>query len=158
MKTQNKMLLVASLFLLSLSACSSYNTPTPYKLSRDVEKVPPSTVISVTSVDSYQIPQGSQIIERSGLYKAVDNVYDAQGYKVLIPRDSIITGTYKNDGVSCSVTWGAVYINREEYNQDRGSFSLSKVTQPSICDPIKGVKSGNRLTITFNKDSMNMMY
>ncbi|MCE2706481.1 MAG: hypothetical protein LW807_05335 [Proteobacteria bacterium] len=35
---------------------------------------------------------------------------------------------------------------------------ISKVTQPSICDPIKGVKSGNRLTITFNKDSMNMMY
>lgn len=143
-----KKILFFGLLLGGMVACSS-NPPTPQKLSQDVQQVSPTTVVSVKSNDSYAVPAAGQIEEKSGTYKTLDTVYDDDGIKVLIPKNAFVKGIYKNDGVSCSVTWSSVYANEDAYEDDQGSFSLSKVTSSSMCDPVRGVKSGDRLVIKF---------
>ena len=145
-----KKLLILSLCLAGLAACSSDHTPTPQKLSQDVQTLPPATVISVSSEETFQIPKNAQIIEETGKFKTIDNTYDELGNKVLIPRDAIVSATYTNDGVNCKVVWKSIYANKAEHANKRGSFTLGETTVPSICDPIRGIKSGDRLTIQFN--------
>ena len=145
-----KKLLILSLFMAGLAACSSSHTPTPQKLAQDVETLPPATIISVFAENNFQVPKNAEIIEQTGRFKTVDNTYDELGNRVLIPRDAIINGTYTNDGVSCSIAWKSIYANKDEHEKKRGSFALSETTLPSICDPIRGIKSGDRLTIQFN--------
>ena len=147
-----KKLLILNLCLAGLVACSSEHVPTPQKLSQEVETLPPATVISVFAEDNFHVPKNAQIIEQTGRFKTVDNTYDELGNKVLIPRDAVISGTYTNDGVSCKVVWKSIYANKTEHAQKRGSFALGEATMASRCDPLRGIKSGDRLTIKFDHD------
>lgn len=142
--------LLGMVFAVGLSACSSLETPTPQKLSQDIYSIPPATVISVISDETYPMSVGTQIVEKAGTYKTMENTYDNDGYRVLIPKDAIINGTYKNDGTSCTVTWNAIYVNKSEFKNNQGSLALREVTEPSVCNPTQGVKAGNRLTIRFS--------
>lgn len=136
-------------------SCSTPTTPTPQKLSQNLQAVPPSTVISVISQDNYQLPHDAQIIEKTGVFKTRDNIYDKQGNQVLIPKDAIVVGTYSNDGVNCKVIWKSIYVNGEEYENKRGTFALGSQAQPSICSPERGIKKHDRLTIRINDNSMD---
>jgi hypothetical protein len=142
-----KLLLILS--VIGLVACSSDQTPTPQKLSQDVQSLPPETVISVSAENSFPTPKNAQVIQQLGSFRTIDNVYDKAGNRVLIPRNAIISGTYTNDGVSCQIAWKSVYANKEEYEEKRGSFVVGDTSVPSVCNPVRGIKAGDRLTISF---------
>lgn len=144
-------LLKIALLAAAISSCSTEQVPTPGKLSLDVQALPPSTVISVIAEESYKTPKGSQVVEKSGVFKVKDNIYSERGSQVLIPRGAIVGGSYANDGVSCTVTWNSVYANADEYAENRGSFELSNVSSPTICNPTRGVKKNDRLVIHLDR-------
>lgn len=147
-----KFLLISSV-ILGLAACSSDRTPTPLKLSHNVQEIPPQTVISVISRTDFPAPREDQAaIVKMGTFKAYDNVYDPNGSKILIHRNSIISGTYRNNGVMCEVTWEAVYANKTEYEEKRGSTVLRDITYVSHCDPLRGIQKGDRATIRFKSN------
>lgn len=143
-----KLLLISSL-MLGLGACSSNQVPNSKQLSYDVQTLPASTVISVLAEHDFKIPKNGQIVEQTGTFKTLDNTYDELGNKVLIPRDAIISGTYTNDGIHCSVAWKSIYANKDAFKEKHGSFAIAETSAPSICDPVLGVKTGNRLTVWF---------
>lgn len=139
-----------SLLTVALAACgTTYNAPTGTKLSGNIEAVAAYTIVSVISQNDFTIPKQSQNIIQLGTFKVNDNVYDLHGNKVLIPRDAIISGLYSNDGVSCMVEWKAVYIDLDEYNRENGSLTLRDLTIASVCDPLRGIKKGDRVTLSF---------
>jgi hypothetical protein len=146
-----KNILVTSLAIISLAACSSNNVPTPQKLSQDISQLPNTQVFSVVAKKNFRVPKNAQIIEEAGEFKTIDNIYDADGEKILIPRGAIVSGTYTNDGVNCKIVWKSIYVNDEEYDENRGSFILGEITEPSTCDPTRGIKSGGRVTIRVAK-------
>ncbi len=145
-----KKLLLLGLTIAGLAACGTEHTPTPQKLGQDVQTLAPATVISVLAEEDLPVPKNAQIIEQMSEFKTVDNTYDELGNKVLIPRDAIISGSYTNDGVNCKIIWKSVYANEDEYQASRGSFALGQNTSASLCDPLRGIKSGDRITIRFN--------
>lgn len=147
------MILLSSL-IAGISACSSDNAPTPSKVAQNVQTLAPGTVISAIAKQTHKVPQGAQVIEDTGVYVTTDNTYDRDGYDILVPKGALIKGTYTNDGTSCKVTWKAIYINEDEYENDRGSLILGKTTKPSLCKPEKGIKSGNRVTIRFGNTDL----
>ncbi|MFN8770960.1 MAG: hypothetical protein ACK5Z5_04355 [Neisseriaceae bacterium] len=144
--------ILINILAIALTSCSTQETPTPQQLTQDIQSLPPSTIISVVAKDNYQVPTGAQIIERTGLYETTDNTYDEKGYRILIPRQSIVRGVYSNDGKKCMVTWKAIYANRIEYKKNAGSIALSKQVAPTFCDPVRGIKQNDRLRIHLNKN------
>ncbi len=140
-------------FLVSaLSACSSSGMLTPTKLAHNIAEVPQSAVISVVAINDFPIAHNAQSIVKLGKFKSLDNVYDSEGNKILIPRDAIVTGLYTNDGVTCDIAWKAVYLNEAEFKSERGALVLDTVAAKSICDPLHGVSSGERVTLRFQKE------
>jgi len=135
--------------LISLIACSSEQSPTPGKLRQNLYVIPENKGVAVVPEQTYKAPQAGQIIDENVVYKTVDNVYDKKGEELLIPRGSVITGNYINDGTSCVIVWKAVYANKYEYKKKNGTFSLSDIAKPTFCDPVKGLKIGNRIFIKF---------
>ena len=138
--------------ILSLAACSNESLPTPNKLSQNVQAIPPHTVISAISKTSFAIPKNSQSIVKMGKFKVVDNVYDPIGHQVLIPRGAIIDGLYSNDGTTCEISWKTVYSSSDDFDDNQGSIALGRVTNASVCNPQRGVKSGERVTLTFRPE------
>ncbi|MDQ5921616.1 MAG: hypothetical protein QG673_1675 [Pseudomonadota bacterium] len=150
-----KNLPIISLLIIGLASCGTDNTPTPQRMTQNVQSIPGNTVISVVSQDKYDAPHGAEIIEKKGSYRVIDNIYDTDGYQVLIPRNALISGIYTNDGVNCQIHWKAIYANEKEYEENRGSFVLDQTTSPSICVPTRGIKKGDRLVIRFNQVNYN---
>lgn len=144
-----KSYLWVSSIAIMLGACSTQRVPTTLKLSQDIQEVASNAVLSVISQNDLAVPTHSQNILTLGTFKTNDNTYDIDGNKVLIPRDAIIAGLYSNDGVNCTIEWRAIYTNLAEYNDQNGSLSLSSITTESLCDPLRGVKKGDRATIDF---------
>ena len=143
-------LLGTSLLMLGLIACSSEKTPTPEKVSHNLQAVPDDKVVAVISEKTHKAPEAGQIVDETVAYKTVDNIYDAQGAELLIPRGTVISGNYINDGVSCVIVWKAAYANSHEYKNKHGTFSLSDIAKSSRCDPVKGLKVGSHVFIKFN--------
>lgn len=144
-----KRLSLVGLLALSLIGCSSSNTPTPQKLSQDMKSISTNTAISVVSQQTYSVPRDAQIIEETGLYRVIDNIYDTDGYNVLIPRGALVSGMYANDGLQCHISWKSIYVNKDEYENNRGTFTLGSITAPSTCAPTRGIKKGDRIIIKF---------
>jgi len=139
--------LILSFFVLS---CSNETLPTPNKLSQNLGVIPSNTVISVIAKDNHNVPKSDGVIEEPKIYAVLDNIYDEDGVEVLIPKGAIVTGIYSNDGVTCKVSWQALYANKKAYSQKQGTLNFRNVTQPSFCNPQRGIKANNRLTIRFN--------
>ncbi len=131
-----KHLSIISLLIISLVGCSSNNTPTPQKLSQDVRSISNNTSISVTSQQSYSVPKDAQIIEETGLYRVIDNIYDSDGYNVLIPRGALISGLYTNDGLQCQIIWKSIYVNKDEYENNRGTLALVQLLRHLYVHPL----------------------
>ena len=143
-------LIVMSMVMLGLIACSSDKTPTPEKVSQNLQAVPDEKIVAVVAEKTHKAPEAGQIVDETVIYKTVDNIYDAQGAELLIPRDTVITGNYINDGVSCVIVWKAAFANKSEYKNKHGTFSLSDIAKSSRCDPVKGLKVGSHVFIKFN--------
>ncbi|MFN8769682.1 MAG: hypothetical protein ACK5Z5_00080 [Neisseriaceae bacterium] len=147
-----RLIIVNFLSIILMMACTTNGqTPTPQKLSQDIQSLPSNTIISVISLETYAAPKGAEIIEKAGLYETVDNIYDARGYNVVIPRNALVRGIYTNDGKQCTVTWKAIYLDKQHYNKNMGSFEVGKQSVPTICDPIRGVFKGQRLLLHLNR-------
>ncbi len=145
-----KNLLIMSFTLVALIACSSEQPPTPDKIRQNLQSVPEDKVVAVIAEKNYPAPRSGQIIDENVVSKTVDNIYTEDGEKLIVPQGSVITGNYINDGTSCVIVWKAVYANKSEYKKKNGTFSLSDIAQPSRCDPVKGLKVGNRIFIKFS--------
>lgn len=148
-----KNLLKISILTAALTACSSDNIPTPQKLGVDVRSLPANSVIAVLAKEDFPTPKNSQIIEKQSAFKVIDSVYSQQG-TMLVRKNSIISGTYTNDGVTCRVTWKSIYANKSNYEDNIGTFSLGAVTEPTPCDPVKGIKEGQRVMIRANQQAV----
>lgn len=77
-----KNLPIISLLIIGLASCGTDNTPTPQRMTQNVQSIPGNTVISVVSQDKYDAPHGAEIIEKKGSYRVIDNIYDTDGYQV----------------------------------------------------------------------------
>lgn len=144
---------IICLSIIGLANCAYEATPNQQQLAKNVQLIPSTSVLSVISQNSYKISDSGQVIEQSGLYKSV---YDLNNERddsvVLIPSSALIRGTYRNDGVTCDINWTSVYAYNEEDN--RNAVALNQVTRPTICDPQKGIKTGDRLIIRFLDNTM----
>ncbi len=145
------LLILLNVLTVTLIGCASYSdySASTIRLSQNIDHIPADTVIVATSEASYRVAKGTQIIEKSGIYKTSDNIYDEDGEKILIPRHAIISGIYSNDGIHCKITWKSIYRDMDSYYNKQGSFSLARRTHPSYCDAERGVKSGDKVTIKF---------
>jgi hypothetical protein len=148
MKT-TQIIIIAGLLMTGLVACGSEETPAPQKLYSNVEAVPPSASLSVTSLNSYKAPDEGQIIEKSGLFTTNDDVYDTAHSKLLIPRGATISGMYMNDGTNCKILWKSVFARNDSSGSEENAVPLAQETLPTLCNPDKGIKSGSNLNINF---------
>lgn len=158
MQTDNKKfnssskILVVSLLIIGLVGCSSESTPAPRKLYRNVQAISSTTIISVIAQNSYPMPLNDNLVEQSGRFKTINDVYDAVDNRILVPSGAIISGSYSNDGGICRVIWKSIYANNAtDYHSDN-AVSIAQVTEPTKCDSIKGVKIGERLEIRFSEE------
>ena len=145
-------LVFGCLLISGLAGCAYETTPNPQKLSRNVQLIPPTAVLSVFSMNDYKLSETGQAIEQSGLYKTIYGIYDETDGNLLIPSNALIRGTYNNNGVTCTINWTSVYAYNEEDN--RNAVALDQVTRPTICDPQKGIKAGEHLIIRFTDSKM----
>lgn len=158
MQTENKKfnfthkILIASLLIIGLIGCSSESTPAPRKLYRNIQAISSTTVISVTAQNSYPMPKDDNLVEQSGRFKTINDVYDAVDNRILIPSGAIISGSYSNDGGTCRVIWKSIYANNAVNYHSDNAVSIAQVTEPTKCDSIKGVKIGDRLEIRFSEE------
>ena len=136
------------LLLTGLVACST-GTPSPERLTQHVQSIPSSTALAVVSEDSYPNVVDQQAIMQGGSFKTVDSVYDEASGKELIPSGATLRGIYSNDGVTCNITWDAVYANNDENENAMNAVNISQITTPTLCNPGKGIKKGDRLLINF---------
>lgn len=135
----------------SITSCSTSNPPLVQKLSQDIQEVTTFTAVSAISRSTLTAPKNSQSIVTIGVFKVDDNIYNGMD-KLLIPRGAIITGLYTNDGLRCEIHWVAIYSNLNQYKNQIGSLKISQLTSQSNCRPEYGVKSGERVTISFTAD------
>lgn len=131
---------------MGLFGCSN-NAPTPERFHQNLERIPDGKLIAAIAEKNYQAPQAGQIIDKTVVYKTVDNTYNKDGSKLLIPRDSVITGDYSNDGVDCTIIWKAIYFNKREYRKHHGIFALKDIAKPNQCNPTTGIKAGSQVFI-----------
>ena len=158
MQTENKKfnsthkILIASLLIIGLVGCSSESTPAPRKLYRNIQAISSTTIISVIAQNSYPMPEKNTLIEQSGNFRTINDVYDAADNRILIPSGAIIGGSYSNDGGICRVIWKSVYANNGADYTSENAVSIAQVTEPTKCDSVKGVKVGDRLEIRFSEE------
>jgi hypothetical protein len=138
---------IICLSIIGLANCAYEATPNQQQLAKNVQLIPSTSVLSVISQNNYKISDGGQVIEQSGLYKSVYDLNYELDNSVLIPSNALIRSTYHNDGVTCDINWTSIYAYNEEDN--RNAVALNQVTRPTICDPQKGIKTGDRLIIRF---------
>ena len=141
-----------SLIILTLTACTTDNTPATRKLYRNIQSIPASTSLGVTARDDYNIPDYGQVTEQSGLFTTIDEVYDSADNRILIPSGATIGGIYINDGKTCKIIWKSVYANNDVSGQADNSIPLTEVTRPTLCNPNKGIKAGARLNVNFSSN------
>ncbi len=150
-----KNLLKITILTAALSACSSDNIPTPQKLGHDIQTLPPATGIAAVSGENLRAPKDAQIIEKQTAFKVLDNVYSETGNRVVIRRGAIVSGTYSNDGSECKIIWNSIYVNKSEYEDKKGTPSLGSIATPFLCDPVKGIKKGQRVMIRVNNEFLD---
>jgi hypothetical protein len=152
-RKENRMKKICSSLLLmaGLAACSatSPHTPTPNKLALDIQSIPPQTALSVRAKASLDAPKNAQSIVKMATFVADDNLYDQAGNRLIIPRGAIIVGLYSNDGMECSIDWKAVYASQKDLEAGQGTLTLNQVTSKNKCDPVNGIKVGDRIALTF---------
>lgn len=138
------------ILMFSITGCGTPDgTPGPQKLNRNILAVPSSTTLGVTSLTSYSLPEDGQIVEQSGLFKSIDDVYDGADNRILIPSGATINGIYMNDGTNCKILWKSVYAYNDVTGDEINAVPLSLVTKPTLCNPHKVIKLGERITINF---------
>jgi hypothetical protein len=150
-----KNLLKITILAAALSACSSDNIPTPQKLGHDIQTLPPATGIAAVSMEKLAAPRDAQIIEKQTTFKVLDNIYSETENRVIVRRGAIISGTYTNDGTECKIVWNSIYVNKSEYKDKKGTPSLGSIAEPTQCDPVKGVKKGQRAMIRVNNEFLD---
>jgi hypothetical protein len=134
----------------TLAACSTSSSARQAEnLANNVQAVEQNRILSVIAEKDLAVPHGAQNLVSFAKFHAQDNLYDRNGTKLLIPRNAIVTGVYTNDGINCAIEWKAVYANEADYRKTYGALTLEKEAIPSRCDPMHGVKEGERATITF---------
>ena len=132
----------------SIIGCSS-NSSNYYKASNNVLEIPSSTIISARSMKDFPMPENNQaVIELEG-FKIRDDIYDASGERVIIPKHAIISGLYTNDGQYCEISWKSVYMNESNFKAKKAPISLQNLTEKSTCEPTVGIKKGNVINIKF---------
>jgi len=136
----------------SITACSSAKRSTTIIKKEDIQSIAKSTVISVMAKEDFPLPKGAQSFVKMGKFEVNENVYDAKGQKLLLPRHTIIEGLYSNDGSVCEIEWGVVYMNEVKYKAREGVIDLSFITDATLCSPSRGVKKGDKLIITYNQN------
>jgi hypothetical protein len=143
---------IICLSIVGLASCAYEMPPNQQQLAKNVQLIPSTSVLSVISQNNYKISDSGHVIEQSGLYKTVYDLNYEPDNSILIPSNALIRGTYHNDGVTCDINWTSVYAYNEEDN--RNAVPLNQVTRPTICDPNKGIKTGDRLIIRFLDSTM----
>jgi hypothetical protein len=155
MRNLLKTSITISIAAIVLNACSSNNVPTPAKLGYDVQTLAPATGIAVVAREDLDAPEDAQLINNPATFKVLDNVYAEYGNKVIVRKGSIISGTYFNNGTQCKISWNAIYLNKSQYKKKRGASLSDSIAQPSLCDPVKGVKEGQRVMIRVNNEFLD---
>ncbi|MCC2624788.1 MAG: hypothetical protein K0R14_661 [Burkholderiales bacterium] len=155
MKNLVKISALFSTALIILSACSNENLPTPAKLGHDVQTLPPATGIAVVAMEDLDVPEDAQLMNNQAAFKVLDNVYAEYGNKVIVKKGSIVSGTYFNNGTQCKISWNAIYVNKKQYKKKRGAALSDSIAQPSLCDPVKGIKKGQRVMIRVNNEFLD---
>ena len=147
----------STLMVTTLCGCGTQSVTLPKKLNLNPHPLPQLTTVSGIAEDSYRLPsKNGQLIEKFGRYKVKENIYIydfSNKAKLFVPKESIITGTYANNGVTCNVIWGSIYANENAYKTDQAMFDLHGQAEPTKCDPARGITKG--YTILINIDDAN---
>lgn len=150
-----KKLLLFCLFITGLlTACSTDNPAYPQRLAQNIRHLSSASVLSVYALDNYPAAQPGEIITQSAQFKTIYDLYEDGENKILIPHNTNISGIYRNNGTTCTVTWKTLYANNDQTQDKSNAVPISRdISVPSNCNPAKGIKYGDRITINFNDRS-----
>lgn len=141
------MIMLGSITTFGLTACGSDNPPYVLKLERNVKAITPHDNLQVFAMDNYKAIMSGQ----QARFKVIYDLREDGENRVLIPSNTIISGTYFNDGTNCHVKWKDVYAHGDENVEHRNAVDISHIATPTTCDPAVGFKYGEPIIIQFNK-------
>jgi hypothetical protein len=138
-----------SLLTLSLASCA-FMSPTPTKVTQNLQQVNPGTNVAVVALVPMEIPNPTQPkILNSTAFRVTQDVHGYPNTVILIPQNAIITGVYSNDGKVCQVSWQAVYHDYQALEKDQGALGVATMVNNTSCDPKLGIRPGQIMTMTF---------
>lgn len=143
-----KQVLIACMFA-GIIGCSSNSSPNYYKASNNVLEIPSSTIISAHSMNNFPMPENNQAVVELEGFKIRDDIYDASGERVIIPKNAVISGLYNNNGQYCEISWKSVYMNEKNFKAKKAPISVLNLIEQSVCEPTVAIKKGNVINIKF---------
>jgi hypothetical protein len=160
-RTKLTLITLGCFFALELSGCGvfgdSNDTPVvkpPYtgKLYQNAGLIVSTDTMTVTATNNYPAPAAGQPSTLPVSFKVAKDLREKNVEdKILIPADTLVSGTYTNDGKTCNVTWENVYAHGDQNMDKSNAVSIANIAVPTTCNAATGIKNGDQLIISFTK-------
>ncbi len=142
-----------SLSVISLSACGLFQappSPTPNRIYQNISRVESGTVVPTVALVPMDIPNPTQPkVVNTGAFRVTQDIRDTPSGAVLIPQNALVKGVYSNDGITCQISWQAIYNDYNAMEKNQVTLSIAELTQNTTCNPKLGIRPGQITNITF---------
>lgn len=124
--------------------------PTPKQVTFKVNQIVAGTPVNLIGLIPMDLPNPRQkVVTNNTVFRVTNDVVGSPDSVILIPQDSLLSGTYYNDGTKCYISWQALYSDYRAMELNQGYLGIDKRLANTSCNPQIGIQPGQNITVTF---------